>query len=208
MGEQIGAEVHLDRAPLKYAGLTSTETWISEAQERMVLAVPRANLDSLQAICDEENVELAVLGHFGTPDRELVLFDHGTEVGRLPMAFLHDGIPMPTREAVWTRGPSASLGSLNAANEEEEEEKGKAQAGARTSFPSPRDALLTLLRHPSVASKHWIIRQYDHEVQGSTVLKPLVGPMGRGPGDASVIEPVAGLGTRPRDRVWPADADG
>jgi phosphoribosylformylglycinamidine synthase len=54
--------------------------------------------------------------------------------------------------------------------------------------------LLALLAHPNIASKHWIIRQYDHEVQGNTVLKPLVGPGGRGPGDAAVIEPVAGTG--------------
>ncbi len=197
MGEKIGAEVHLERAPLKYAGLTSTEIWISEAQERMVLAVPRDNLDALQAICDEENVELAVLGHFGTPGAELILNDHGTEVGRMPMAFLHDGIPMPTREAAWNRGPGASLGSGDVSNAKAEEDKGKAQARARASFGdslSPTDALLALLRQPSIASKHWIIRQYDHEVQGNTVLKPLVGPMGRGPGDASVIEPVPGSG--------------
>jgi phosphoribosylformylglycinamidine synthase len=55
-------------------------------------------------------------------------------------------------------------------------------------------SLLRLLSHPSIASKHWIIRQYDHEVQGNTVVKPLVGAGGRGPGDAAVIEPVAGTG--------------
>ncbi|HHN78544.1 MAG TPA: hypothetical protein ENK11_07720, partial [Phycisphaerales bacterium] len=105
MGEKIGAEVHLDRAPLKYPGLTHTEIWISEAQERMVLAVPPENLPALQKICDEEHVELADLGHFGTPGAELILNHRGVEVGRLPMSFLHDGIPMPSREAVWTPSP-------------------------------------------------------------------------------------------------------
>jgi len=57
--------------------------------------------------------------------------------------------------------------------------------------PGIVEALLTLLSHPNIASKDWIIRQYDHEVQGATVLKPLVGPLGRGPGDAAVIRPVA-----------------
>ncbi len=175
MGENLGAEVHLDRAPLKYAGLTYTEIWISEAQERMVLAVSEDRLAELQAICDEEHVELADLGHFGTPDRELVLHYNDIEVGRLPMEFLHDGIPMPTREAVWSTPAPAP---------EREAAPGEA--------PSIREALLKLLAHPNIASKHWIVRQYDHEVQGGTVLKPLVGPLGRGPGDAAVVRPVAG----------------
>ena len=181
MGEKVGATVHLDRAPLKYEGLTYTEIWISEAQERMVLAVDPKNLGALQAICDEEHVELAVLGEFGarTSDDqpELVLNYQGTEVGRLPMPFLHDGIPTPTREARWS-APSPTAAATATATEP----------------PTVRDALLKLLAHPNIASKHWIIRQYDHEVQGNTLLKPLVGPGGRGPGDAAVIEPVPGSG--------------
>ena len=170
MGEALGAEVHLDRAPLKYDGLTYTEIWISEAQERMVLAVPEANLAALQAICDEESVELSVLGTFGTPERELVLHYRGEEVGRLAMEFLHDGLPDPRREASWAPAP----------------------AEPRTVPESVDTAgtLLSVLAHPNVASKHWIIRQYDHEVQGRTVIKPLVGPGGQGPGDATVITPV------------------
>src|SRR5690606_30203742 len=105
MGEALGAEVHLDRAPLKYDGLSYTEIWVSEAQERMVLAVPRENIERLRAICDEERVELAELGTFGTPDRELVLHYHGVEVGRLSMALLHEGIPTPTRVASWAPAP-------------------------------------------------------------------------------------------------------
>src|SRR5204862_4748784 len=66
MGESIGAEVWLDRAPVKYAGLSYTEIWISEAQERMVLAVPSGNVEALQAICDQHDVEMCDLGHFGT----------------------------------------------------------------------------------------------------------------------------------------------
>ncbi len=174
MGEKIGAEVHLDRAPLKYAGLTYTEIWISEAQERMVLSVPEANVAALQQICDEEHVELADLGVFGTPGRDLILNHNDTEVGRLPMAFLHDGIPMPTRDAVWS--PKAPIRTTSTTAE----------------APSIRDALLVLLAHPNIASKHWIIRQYDHEVQGGAVVKPLVGPLGRGPSDAAVVQPVPG----------------
>ncbi|VAX36468.1 Phosphoribosylformylglycinamidine synthase, PurS subunit / Phosphoribosylformylglycinamidine synthase, synthetase subunit [hydrothermal vent metagenome] len=184
MGEQIGATVHLDRAPLKYEGLSYTEIWISEAQERMVLAVPKENLDALKAICDEEHVELAVLGTFGTPNVELILHYQGTEVGRLPMKFLHEGLPQPTREAVWDTQPYKAPRAS----------EGTAPGTSPLRGDSSASALLALLAHPDIASKHWIIRQYDHEVQGNTILRPLVGPGGRGPGDASVIEPVPGSG--------------
>lgn len=173
MGEQVGAFVNLEQAPLKYAGLSYTEIWISEAQERMVLAVSEENLPALQKICDEEHVELADLGHFGTDNAELVLNFNNTEVGRLPMSFMHDGIPTPTRTATWTAPKPEPVQAKDV---------------------SIKDALLTLLAHPNIASKHWIVRQYDHEVQGNTVIKPLVGPKGIGPGDASVVEPVPGSG--------------
>jgi len=178
MGEKLGADVQLANAPLKYAGLTSTEIWISEAQERMILAVPEANVAALKAICDEEGVELADLGHYGTPDAELVLRYAEHEVGRLPMDFVHGGIPRETLAATWQpKGtPEHEHASLDL-----------------------RAQLLELLARPDIASKHWIIRQYDHEVQGNTVIKPLVGPpaedgTSRGPGNASVIEPVPGTG--------------
>ncbi|HYE62544.1 MAG TPA: phosphoribosylformylglycinamidine synthase subunit PurS [Phycisphaerales bacterium] len=179
MGGEIGAEVHLERAPLKYAGLSYTEIWISEAQERMVLAVPPENLPHLQRICLEEHVELADLGHFGTEGAELVLFYEKTEVGRLSMHFLHEGIPTPTREATW-----ALSGGSDTAVQRYSDPSGK----------GVQQSLLSLLSHPTIASKHWIIRQYDHEVQGNTILKPLVGPGGRGPGDGAVLEPVSGSG--------------
>ena len=175
MGSKLGARVTLENAPLKYAGLRYDEIWISEAQERMVLAVPAGNVAALRAICDEEGVELCDLGEFGTANAELVLTYQGHEVGRLAMDFIHDGLPNPTREAVWHVGSSAT----------------RSAAAAPVAHPIAA-SLLTLLAHPTIASKHWIIRQYDHEVQGASVLKPLVGPKTRGPGDASVITPVHG----------------
>ncbi len=185
MGSAIGAEVHLDRAPLKYEGLSYTEIWISEAQERMVLAVPRENIGALQQICDEEGVELAELGHFGTPSKEIVLHYRGQEVGRLDTHFLHEGIPQPVREAVWGVDAATPPG-IHAA---------KAIGSSTPSLrPTVSASLLALLSHPNIASKHWIIRQYDHEVQGNTVHKPLVGPASRGPGNGAVLEPVPGTG--------------
>ncbi len=172
MGEELGATVNLERAPLKYEGLTPTEIWISEAQERMVLAVPSENVETLRGICQLHDVELCELGTFGTDDRELILNYDGTEVGRLSMEFLHDGLPKTTREAVWSSGQSRAVLSPD------------------SDSVSIRDALIKLLAHPNIASKRWIIRQYDHEVQGASVVTPLVGPDGQGPSDAAVILPV------------------
>ena len=188
MGGKIGANVTLDTAPLKYPGLSYTEIWISEAQERMVLAVPAENLDTLRAMCEAEDVGFCDLGQFGwndAPERGgepvLVLNYRGTEVGRMSMHFLHEGIPTPTREAVWP--PKKAV------------ERGGSRGGRKTvtSAPSTLDAqLITLLSHPNIASKHWIIRQYDHEVQGGSVVKPLVGPGQDGPSDGAVIRPKLG----------------
>ncbi|MHC4380588.1 MAG: AIR synthase-related protein, partial [Planctomycetota bacterium] len=99
MGEEIGAEVELDAAPLKYAGLSYWEVWISEAQERMVAAVEPSKLEELQQLCDVADVELTVLGTFADHQR-LVLRWHGEVVGDMPMEFLHCGVPQPQREAV------------------------------------------------------------------------------------------------------------
>lgn len=169
MGEKIGAFVELDKAPLKYDGLSYTEIWISEAQERMVLAVPAEKVETLQALCDAEDVELCDLGYFGTEDAELILNYEGTEVGRMSMDFMHNGIPQPTRKAVWAGGKGSFV------KEAETDDVG--------------ELLKRLLGHPNIASKHWIIKQYDHEVQGGAVVRPLTGPGQDGPSDAAVLRP-------------------
>jgi len=173
MGEKLGAFVQLENAPLKYAGLSYTEIWISEAQERMVLAVPDENVDALTELAKREDVEWCDLGHFGTDNEELILTYEGNEVGRLSMDFLHNGIPQPVREASWS-GPLK-------------------RAAPMVSEPRSIGATLrALLSHPNIASKHWVVRQYDHEVQGGSIVKPLVGPANDGPSDASVIRPKLG----------------
>ncbi len=172
MGSRAGAEVHLDRVPLKYAGLSYAEIWISEAQERMVLAVPPENVDRILKLFADEDVEATVVGTFGNETKTLRLFYAGTEVGELDMAFLHEGCPRPRKEALWSAPPKRSPAP-----------------------PADFDAnqtLLNLLAAPNVASKEWIIRQYDHEVQGGSVVKPLVGAANDGPSDAAVVQPVLG----------------
>ncbi len=182
LGENTGAFVQLENAPLKYAGLTYTEIWISEAQERMVLSVPPEKLDRLKEICRSEGVVLCDMGHFGEKDDtdtpQLVLTYHDTEVGRLPMPMLHEGIPTPVREAVWPPKPTPT-GFVTTSDTETK----------KVADDSIENALKALLSHPNIASKHWIVRQYDHEVQGGSVVKPLVGPEQDGPSDAAVLRP-------------------
>ncbi|HEX8342642.1 MAG TPA: phosphoribosylformylglycinamidine synthase subunit PurS [Tepidisphaeraceae bacterium] len=185
MGGEIGATVELEKVTLKYTGLRYDEIWISEAQERMVLSVPQEHVAALLQLAGEENVEATVIGAFGTPGEELILNHAGVEVGRMAMGFLHDGIPMPKRIARVTAAKD-EVGRMK--NE-------KGESDPVSSFilhPSSFDERLKrALSHPNVASKHWIVRQYDHEVQGGTAIKPLVGPQQIGPSDASVIRPKA-----------------
>ncbi len=171
MGGECGVKVNLDRVPLKYEGLTYSEIWISEAQERMVIATDAANLPALQALAKEEDVEVTQIGVF-TDDRHLSLWWREVEVGRLAMEFLHEGVPMPTREAEW-QTPT---------HHEPEPIADEDYAGT----------LKNLLGRWDTCSKEWVIRQYDHEVQGGSVLKPLVGEDNSGPGDAAVITPILG----------------
>ena len=168
MGQYLGVEVDLEKAPLKYQGLSYTEIWISEAQERMVLSVSRENLKELMDIFKKEDVEAVVVGCF-TSNKRLKLRYNGNVVCDMDMAFLHDGIPRFERKAEWSRPMHKEC-----------ENKGKENF--------TRD-LLKILSSWNVCSKEWVIRQYDHEVQGQSVLKPLVGIKNDGPGDASIIRP-------------------
>jgi phosphoribosylformylglycinamidine synthase II len=177
MGEKLGAAVHLDQAPLKYEGLSYTEIWISESQERMILAVPPGNWRVLQALCDSEDVEATVIGQFESTGR-LRLFYAENQVADLDMHFLHDGRPPVVRQArIEDRGSRLENGGPSA---------------SPNSPSSILDSLLKILSSYNVCSKEWIIRQYDHEVQGGSVIKPLVGVKNDGPSDAAVITPVLG----------------
>ena len=178
MGEHVGCHVDLSGAPTKYAGMSPVEVWISEAQERMVLSVPPGRVAELQALADEEGVELSDLGEFGLLDDDdapLLRLSWGDLlVGELPMSLLHDGVPSINRSADWTAPPPPAAGTA--------ERQAATLAGV-----DPADTLLLLLAHPNIASKHRTVRQYDHEVQARTVVKPLTGPVGEGHSDAAVI---------------------
>ncbi|MGB0714337.1 MAG: phosphoribosylformylglycinamidine synthase subunit PurS, partial [Phycisphaerae bacterium] len=171
MAEELGADVQLQDVPLKYEGLRYDEIWISEAQERMVFAVPQENVDTMIALFRKEDVEATVIGQF-TGNAKLRVFYGETNVGELDMKFLHGGLPKQTLTATW-------------------------DASAQTPYhpqaleDSSRDLNATMLASIGslqTASREWIIRQYDHEVQGRSVVKPLTGP-NAGPSDAAVIRP-------------------
>jgi len=172
MGAELGAEVHLEKVPLKYEGLSCDEIWISEAQERMVIAVPPKNRRRILKLFKSENVEATVIGAF-TRDKQLRLYYDNHLVANLDMDFLHNGVPQLVRRATWTRQRFIEP------NLREKKNYGR--------------TLKALLASWNICSKEWIIRQYDHEVQGASVLKPLVGAHNDGPGDAAVIAPLPGI---------------
>ena len=164
-----GCEIHLEKAPLKYSGLDPWEILLSEAQERMTLAVPPKNLDPFLHLAEKMEVEATVLGRFTASGKFHILYG-GKTVAYIDMDFLHDGYPQMELRAKW--------------------EKKKYPEPA---FPDPPDltaVLLKILSRYNVCSKESVIRQYDHEVQAGTVVKPLVGAFNDGPGDAAVFRPL------------------
>lgn len=166
MGETTGARVELTHVPLKYAGLQPWEIWLSEAQERIVMAVPPHHLPALLALCAAEEVEATAVGTYDGSGRLTVTYAGRTLVD-LDMHFLHDGRPQRTLQASW-QAPTATAPAWQPATHEH--------------------VIAALLAHPNIASREGIIRGYDHEIQGRTVVKPLVGAHSDGPGDAAVLQ--------------------
>ncbi|HGE69628.1 TPA: phosphoribosylformylglycinamidine synthase subunit PurL [Candidatus Poribacteria bacterium] len=169
MGKDTGATVYLEKVPLKYSGLAPWEIWVSEAQERMVLAVPPEKIDELLKVFADEDVEATVIGEF-TNNKKLHLLYDGETVADIDMEFVHDGIPKARKQAIW-----------------------KLPVYEEPTSDDPSDLtlyLLDILSSPNVASKEWVIRQYDHEVQGGSIIKPLQGIDNDGPGDACIIRPL------------------
>ena len=164
-----GVEMALEKAPLKYPGLQPWEILVSEAQERMTVAVPPENMAAFFALSEKMDVESTDLGQFTDSGYFHVTFNDET-VAFLEMDFFHDGLPAMELEARWFP-PVIKTG------------------------PPPEDAdlrknLLKLMGALNVCSKESLIRQYDHEVQGGSVVKPLTGEKNDGPSDAAVLKPL------------------
>jgi phosphoribosylformylglycinamidine synthase len=166
MAEGVGADVDVTLAPLKYPGLRPWEIWLSEAQERMVFAVPPARWEAMLAVCARHGVEAVSLGTF-TGDGLLRVRAGDLTVLELDTHFLHDGRPQ--------RSMTAQL----------------PQPNRTTAMPpacvDPTTVLLQLLAHPNIASKERVVRRYDHEIRGATVVRPLVGERHDGHADGVVV---------------------
>ncbi|MGD0820119.1 MAG: AIR synthase-related protein [Desulfomonilia bacterium] len=164
-----GCHIELEKPLVKYLGLSPWEILLSEAQERMTLAVPQENIQAFLGLSQEMGVESTVIGTFTDSG-----FFHCTYAGKtvayLSLDFLHNGLPTMKLTARWTP-PSAD----------------------KSPTPEPSDhaaKLKEMLGRLNICSKEYVVRQYDHEVQGGSVVKPLVGVCCDGPSDAGVIQPL------------------
>jgi phosphoribosylformylglycinamidine synthase subunit PurSL len=167
-GEMIsesGGEIYLETCPLKEPGLTSWEVFLSESQERMVLAVDPKNWDRIQELARIYETEATEIGRV-SDSKVLRVFHHGETVCELHSEFLHVAPLKHFSARHQTRAvPAGEIGDV-------------ATLGAD---------LKTVLGSFNVCSREPIIREYDHEVQGNTVIKPLSGPGGDCPQDASAL---------------------
>lgn len=190
MGEHLGVDVDLTRVDRKYRGLSPWEVWLSEAQERMVLAVAPQHVDEILRRAFHIGVVANDIGTF-TGTHQLVVRHGNVSVVDLPMDFLHNGRPRRNMTAMLPdpRRVHTLLPEVDA-----------------------KEALLRLLAHPTIASKEPIIRRYDHEILGSTVVRPLSGPTQSGPSDGVVIaQPqrtsgfAIGIGVNPQYGLYDAE---
>ena len=166
-----GCEVWLDKVPLKYEGLDQWEIWISESQERMITAVRPEHAGPFQTLAAKHGVEVTNIGHYTNSGALHLLYEDQT-CAYIELAFLESDFPPWRFEAEWL--PPTLRGLTEPVLGE----------------PQDHTALLyRILARPNICSREWIARQYDHEVQGSSVIKPLVGREANIPADAAVLRP-------------------
>jgi phosphoribosylformylglycinamidine synthase subunit PurSL len=167
-----GASVELDKVPLKYEGLDQWEIWVSESQERMTVAVKPEHLDRFMALSAKHAVESTVIGHYN--DSGYLKLDYkGKTCALIRMDFLQSDFPQWEFEAEWLPPRRRGL--------------------HEPFLREPRNhglLLKTMLSRPNLCCRNWIARQYDHEVQGGSVIKPLVGKDRDIPNDAVVQRPI------------------
>jgi phosphoribosylformylglycinamidine synthase subunit PurSL len=169
---ELGADVDLDLAPRKYTGLAPWEVWLSEAQERMVLAVHPSKVEELRAICNAHGVSMADLGGFRS-DGQLIVSCGGQVIVDLPGGFLHDGRPQ-----------RHMIASHPVAHESSGFRDGNAIVA------NANRLLLAMLAHPDVRSNEDVVRRFDHEILGATISRPYQGAADDGPSDAAVLAPL------------------
>ncbi len=164
----VGAKVHLDKALLKEKDMAPWEIWVSESQERMLLAIRDKDLDKIREICEKWDIEMSVIGE-SVEGNYLDIYWYGERVVHLPLEFVTAGVEYER---------PFKIKKIEKMQEIPLE-------------PNYRNVLLSLLGSYNIGSKEWIIRQYDHEIQGRTAIKPLHGMINyETHGDAAVIKPL------------------
>ena len=184
-GQSGGCDVWLDKVPLKYQGLAPWQIWISESQERMVLAVPKNKWAKFEKLMKMRGVESTVIGKFTNNGRCLVKYSKNAVLD-MDMEFLHNGRPIKQQQ---TRPPRPGVIARSAADEAILSNKKIASARQSPGLAMTHKRTLDLLASPNISSTEFVTQQYDHEVQASSILKPLQG-RGKINSDAAVIKPV------------------
>jgi phosphoribosylformylglycinamidine synthase len=175
-----GVKIELDKCPLKYPGLAPWEILVSESQERMSLAVSAETIHEFLALAAKREVEATVVGEFTASGLIEILYEH-TLVGLLRLDFLHNGLPAMELTAVW-----------QAPVREDKLRELFSATHVNGKIALSRDLgkdLLSLLSDPNLASKENLVRQYDHEVQAQSIMKPFTGAAEDGPTDGAVLRP-------------------
>jgi phosphoribosylformylglycinamidine synthase len=165
-----GASMALDHIPTKYPGLSDWELVVSESQERMTISTTQ--FDKLKILADKYHVEVSAIGEF-TQSGKFEISRAKKLICSLDLHFLHKGCPTLILDA------------------EEREETVSVNQDEKPGLDA-KTLLLKLLSHPNIANREVVVRQYDHEVQAKSVIKPLMGPRQNAPCDAAVITPIAG----------------
>ena len=202
-----GVRIELDRCPLKYAGLAPWEILLSESQERMSLAVPPERLAGFLDLAVRRDVEATVVGEF-TADGFVEVLSGGRCVGRVELAFLHDGLPTMELRAEWIE-PGRRAGGAAAGSAQPAAPAYASRGDAPPARPDLATVLRTLLADPNVRSREEWVRQYDHEVQARSVVKPFVGARREAPSDGAVLRlrPDARLGVTVTHGIAPRYGD-
>jgi phosphoribosylformylglycinamidine synthase len=146
-----GVEIDLAKVPKRETGMTPYETLLSESQERMLIIARKGREDVVRRIFEKWDVPCAEIGRV-TDDGMMRVLNNGSTAAEIPAKPLADEAPLYSREA---QPPAAGI--ANPGNPPEVD---------------TRDALRQLLRDPSIASKNWVYRQYDHMVRTGTVVRP------------------------------------
>lgn len=167
----FGAEIYLDRVPLKYKGLTPREIWISESQERMILFTDKKNVEKLKEIFEKHNVKVTILGEVKN-DGKLKLLYKNKIFGEIDIKFIHEKRPVIKRKI------------------EKLKIKENKFIPEKLNLNTFKEICLKILSSPNIRSKEEIIKRYDHEVQGKTFKKPLEGKTLKSPFDGSIIKPL------------------